>query len=198
MTRPLSPHPKSRKAKSVAKECKRIHADAASGDATNLPEASGTFTYAHWLVVHKLSGTELQVLGQTELRVGSVCSGMSTETVALEALKRVAPPFRYDAKLVCELEPAKLKYLRKLHPTAHHSKGVRDLKSESDLVTRPPLDVLFAGISCKSVSKLNMTPDSVLSMKGSTGQTLSGLRYFVLVMPFEVRPKVILLENVAA
>ena len=77
----------------MAKECKRIHADAASGDATNLPEASGTFTYAHWLVLHKLSGTELQVLGQTELRVGSVCSGMSTETVALEALKRVAPPF---------------------------------------------------------------------------------------------------------
>ena len=64
---PVKPPPKSRKAKSVAKECKRIHADAASGDATNLPEASGTFTYAHWLALHKLSGTELQVLGQTEL-----------------------------------------------------------------------------------------------------------------------------------
>ena len=35
-------------------------------------------------------------------------------------------------------------------------------------------------------------------MKGSTGQTLSGLRDFVLAMPFELRPKVILLENVAA
>ena len=35
-------------------------------------------------------------------------------------------------------------------------------------------------------------------MKGSTGQTLSGLRDFVLAMPFEVRPKVLLLENVAA
>ena len=88
----------------------------------------------------------MQVLGQTELRVGSVCSGMSTETVALEALKRVAPPFRYDVTLVCELEPAKLKYLRKLHPTAHHSKDVRDLKSESDLVARPLLGVLFVGI----------------------------------------------------
>ena len=94
--------------------------------------------------------------------MGSVCSGMSTETVALEALKRVAPPFRYDVKLVCELEPAKLKYLRKLHPTAHHSKDVRDLKSESNLVTRPNWrpDVLFVGISRKSVSKLNMTPIS--------------------------------------
>ena len=140
----------------------------------------------------------MEVLGQTELCVGSVCSGMSTETVALEALKRVAPPFRYDVKLVCELEPAKLKYLRKLHPTAHHAKDVRDLKSESDLVTHPLLDVLFAGISCKCVSRLNMTPDSVLSMKGSTGQTLRGLRDFVLAMPFEVRPKAIFLENVAA
>ena len=74
---PAKPPPTSRKAKSVAKECKRIHADAASGDATHLPEASGTLTYAHWLALHKLSGTELQVLGQTELRVGSVCSGMT-------------------------------------------------------------------------------------------------------------------------
>ena len=104
----------------MAKEGKRIHADAASGDATSLPEASGTLTYANWLALHKLSGTELQVLGQKELRVGSVCSGMSTETVALEALKEVVPPFRNDVKLVSELEPAKLKYLRKLHPTAHH------------------------------------------------------------------------------
>ena len=63
----------------------------------------------------KLSGAELQVCGQIELlHVGSVCSGMSTETVASEALKRVAPPFRYDVALVCELEPAKLKYLRKV------------------------------------------------------------------------------------
>ena len=140
----------------------------------------------------------MEVLGQTELCVGSVCSGMSTETVALEALKRAAPPFRYGVKLVCELEPAKLKYLRKLHPTAHHAKDVRGLKSESDLATPPLLDVLFAGISRKCVSKLNMTPDSVLSMKGSTGQTLRGLRDFVLAMPFEVRPKAMFLENVAA
>eukprot|EP00974_Lingulodinium_polyedra_P047036 4511133-Lingulodinium_polyedra.AAC.1 len=43
-----------------------------------------------------------------------------------------------------------------------------------------------------------MTPASVLSMSGSTGQTLSGLRDFVLAMPFELRPTVIFLENVAA
>ena len=44
--------------------------------------------------------------------------------MTLDALKRVTPPFNYGAKLVCELAPAKLKYLRKLHLAAVHSKGV--------------------------------------------------------------------------
>ena len=47
------PPPESRKAKSVAKESNRIHADAAFGDATDLPEASGTFTFAHWLAAKR-------------------------------------------------------------------------------------------------------------------------------------------------
>jgi site-specific DNA-cytosine methylase len=203
---PPAAAPRSKKAKAKAKpaarESKRLHPEVA--DANDPPEASGVFAYAHWLALHKLSEHEVNSLGAKELRVGSVCSGMSTETVALEALKRVAPPFRYDVKLLCELKPTKLKFLRKLHPAAHLAKDVRGLQRQSDLIgrgspaTRPLCEVLFAGISCKSVSGLNVTPESVLSLGGSTGQTLSGLHGFVGATPFELRPKVILLENVAA
>ena len=54
----------------MAKASKKIRA--VVGDSTPLPEASGTFAYAQWLAHHKLSGEELQALGQRELRVGSV------------------------------------------------------------------------------------------------------------------------------
>ena len=43
-----------------------------------------------------------------------------------------------------------------------------------------------------------MTPESVLSIRGSTRQTLSGLHGFVSATPFESRPKAVFLENVAA
>ena len=126
------------------------------------------------------------------LALGSVCSGMSTETVALEALKRALPSFRYEVKLLCEIDRKKLRFLKSLHPHAKRYVDVRSLKHEDGL---PPVDILFAGISCKSVSRLNMTAESVLSMKGSTGQTLSGLNGYLGALPFEQRPRLLFLET---
>ena len=200
---PPAAAPRSKKAKAKAKPAaRRLHPEVA--DASDLPEASGVFTYAHWLALHKLSEHEVNSLGAKELRVGSVGSDMSTETVALEAVKRVAPLFRYHVKFLFELNASKQKFLRKLHPAAHLAKDARGLQHERDLIgrgspaTRPLCDVLFVGISCKSVSGLNATPESVLSISGSTGQTLRGLHGFVGATPFEPRPKVTFWENVVA
>ncbi len=168
----------------------------------DLPTSSGAFAYARWAGHKKLTPAELGVLSQ-KVSVGSVCSGMSTETLALEAIRRVHPQFNYDVKLVCESAPAKLKFLRAKHPGAVHVEDIQTLakspqikSADGKVYDRPVVDILFAGISCKGVSGLNVSPESVLG-KGSTGNTLRGLRDFIEALPHEERPQLLFLENVA-
>ena len=170
--------------------------------ATSVPTSSGAFDYARWASL-QLSPTESAALAKdADLTIGSVCSGQSTESLAAEALSRCIPGFRVVITVLCESDPRKRKHLEKVHPSAVMVKDVAELKSElvkdakGKLRDKPLAKVLFAGISCKCLSGLNRSPESVLG-KGSTGETLRGLLNYVRSIPFESRPYIILLENVA-
>ena len=98
--------------------------------------------------------------------------------------------------------PLRTEHLRKLHPSALIVKDVAELANQfvkdvdNKLREQPEVMVLFAGISCKGLSGLNQNPESVLG-RGSTGTTLRGLYNYVLSLPFERRPRIIILENVS-
>ena len=167
-----------------------------------LPKSSGAFDFARW-AVSQLTSTEVSLLAQDEeITIGSVCSGQSTESLAAEALSRCVAKFRYTITLLCECDGRKAKHLQKLHPSALIVKDVAELAHQlvkdvkGKLREKPDVKVLFAGISCKGLSGLNNNPESVLG-RGSTGTTLRGLRDYVLSLPLEERPRIIILENVA-
>ena len=56
-------------------------------DKLSTPTTSSVSDYVKWVVDHVLTDAERsRVLGQNELRVGSVCAGMGTEEIVLTAL----------------------------------------------------------------------------------------------------------------
>ena len=62
------------------------------------------------------------------LEVGSICSGISTESLALEAIGRACCSFQYNLKFVCEKDPRNMKYLLAQHPKALHVCDVVELE----------------------------------------------------------------------
>ena len=187
---------------SVAKK-QKTDAKASTDVDVILPVNSGAFAFARWIVQHHLNEDEQAALcADGPLQVGSVCSGMSTECLSCESLKRALPGFSWNMVFVCEIDAKKRKHLQALHPTAKHFSDVCDLqhsltRDSAGLLCEPPtVDVLFTGISCKSVSGLNSKPESVLG-SGPTGTTLKGLRDYLSSMSFESRPALLILENVA-
>ena len=151
------------------------------------PSTSGAFDFARWVLLVCLGAKELDMLRTLHvsepLQVGSICTGMATETLALEAIRRSCPSFNYTVAFVCEKEKAKMKQLKVRHPLALHVNDVAFLSeskirnSDGRLVERPAVDLLISGFSCKSISKMNMKPESVLG-KGSTGTTLAWAKGF--------------------
>ena len=167
-----------------------------------MPSTSGAFDFARW-AVSQLTPTEAAALVQeSELTIGSVCSGQSTETLAMEAIMRCVPGCRGALTFLCELDARKRKHLQKLHPAAIILQDVAELSADhvtdarGKIQDKPRVKILFAGISCKGLSGMNKNPESVLG-SGSTGTTLRGLLDYVRSLPHEDRPRIIILENVA-
>ena len=172
------------------------------------PKTSGAFDFATWVLQVEGAGEELKLCwwlteASKPLEVGSICSGISTESLALEAIHRACCAFQYNLTFVCESHPRKMKYLQAQHPKALHVDNVAELKeakvrssSSKTFHDKPIVDLLISGFSCKGLSKLNMKPESVLG-KGSTGTTFAGVRDYVFSLKYEQRPKLIIFENVA-
>lgn len=147
----------------------------------DVPDNGGALAFARW-AGGKLSNEHMSNLANyatRELRVGSLCSGMGTEFLAMEALQQIAK-VPYKMAFVCEKDPRKLQFLVERHPQALSFQDVtifgQPLVKDTKGIVHdvPPCDILFGGFSCKDLSALTPNPKSVQA-KGSTGVTLRGI-----------------------
>jgi site-specific DNA-cytosine methylase len=169
-----------------------------------LPVNSGAFAYARWVVETKLTMEErLSITKLGDLVVGSLCTGMCTEALAFEALRRAMPETfpKVTIAFVCENNIAKQNLLSRLLPETILVAELSDLAD--DLVTdttgkqwdKPHVNWLIGGLSCKCLSKLNNYPQSVLG-DGPTGVSVKGMLSYLDSLSFEARPDVVTIEEV--
>ena len=141
------------------------------------------------------------------LRVGSLCSGMGTDAIALAAVEKawqtlgLRPDLKFKHEFFCEISTQKCDVLKESFPEVPHIfRDVGHMGRQTAMcykcgeVHEVPsrLDVLIAGFSCKSVSSLNNAKKSITDRSGSTGETLSGLLKYAK----EHKPRLMILENV--
>jgi site-specific DNA-cytosine methylase len=169
-----------------------------------LPLNSGAFAYARWVADTQLSDEEkLGMSHLGDLVVGSLCTGMCTEALAFEALRRAMPETfpKVTIAFVCESNNAKQGLLSRLLPDSILVGDVSDLADDPVSDTsgkqwdRPRCDWLIGGLSCKCLSKLNNSPQSVMG-DGPTGITVKGTLTYLDSMSFEERPDVVTVEEV--
>jgi site-specific DNA-cytosine methylase len=169
-----------------------------------LPSNSGAFAYARWVVETKLTIEEkLSMSKLGDLVVGSLCTGMCTEALAFEALRRAMPETFPKVKVafVCESNVAKQQLLSHLLPETILVGEVSDLAD--DLLTdtsgkqwdKPRVNWLIGGLSCKCLCRLNNHPQSVLG-DGPTGVSVKGMLSYLDSLSFEARPDVVTIEEV--
>lgn len=169
-----------------------------------LPSNSGAFAYARWVIETKLNMEEkLSMSKLGHLVVGSLCTGMCTEALAFEALRRAMPDTfpKVTIAFVCESNVAKQKMLSRLLPEAIVVGELSDLAE--DLVTdtsgvqwdKPNVNWLIGGLSCKCLSRLNNNPQSVLG-DGPTGVSVRGMLGYLDSLSFDARPDVVTIEEV--
>ncbi len=170
-----------------------------------LPANSGAFAYARWaygrLTAEQLSNVSSRATHGPALRVGSLCSGMSTESLAFKALEQCDPKnLSHVLAFVCENDKRKLEFLQQRYPEAvafddialFAKPPVKDAKGEPhDPI---PCDMLLGGFSCKCLSGLTTQPKSVKA-EGSTGLTLRGTFDYLRSLSWEQRPLICIFEN---
>ena len=175
--------------------------------AESMPDNGGAFAYARWVVAAKMDGADIDSLAKLSgLTVGSFCSGMCTESLAFEAIRRALPhsqslpAVRFE--FVCESNREKLNLLKTQHPHAIHIVNAADLVGdvvedcEGKVWDQPQPAWIIAGLSCKCLSNLNHTPKSVIG-DGPTGNSVRALLNYVESIPFANRPQVVTIEEVS-
>jgi len=149
--------------------------------------------------------------GTGVVRLGTLCSGTDSPTIALKhlvgAVDALVPgateqKFRLEHVFSCEFDEAKQGFLLKnfsnmgyLFSDCTHMGRRRawDVKSGSVQNIPGDLDLLVAGFSCKDLSFMNSYRKTLEEM-GTSGRTLRGCFDYVE----RYRPRVVLLENVYA
>jgi site-specific DNA-cytosine methylase len=176
----------------------------APANQSDLPLNSGAFAYARWVVDMKLTIEEkLNFSKLGNLVVGSLCTGMCTEALAFEALRRAMPETfpKVTIAFVCESNDAKRNLLSRLLPDTIVVGQMADLAEDTLTDTsgkqwdKPHVNWLIGGLSCKCLSKLNRYPQSVMG-DGPTGVTVKGMLNYLDSLSFEKRPDVVTVEEV--
>lgn len=172
------------------------------------PESSGCFDFVTWLATERLSHAELDTISRKfPLRLGSMCSGMATEELALAAIHDalVVKDFfvqPHVSAFKAECDPQKVRFLRERLPDTPIFVDNGCLANampetvDGKCVQRPRCDILVCGLVCKDISGLSRTPKPI-SGTGKSGQALQGLLSALNDMPFEERPRLVTLECVA-
>ena len=173
------------------------------------PATSGVFDYVEWVVRDHLSSLERQTLcSKCPITVGSMCSGMGTEDIALRAIERALltsgqDGFQTTSTFKAESDPRKAEFLsRHFAPKTQiftDNAALADtlpVNMHGEQVERPTCKILVCGIVCVDVSGLTMQAKPV-SGQGKSGMALRGLLQSLHTMPFEGRPIMLNLECVA-
>jgi site-specific DNA-cytosine methylase len=165
---------------------------------------SGAFAYARWVVEKMLTLAEkLKISKLGDIVVGSMCTGMCTEALAFEALRRAMPETfpKVSIAFVCESNVAKQNVLSRLLPETILLGEMSDLATDPVTDTsgkqydRPHVNWLIGGLSCKCLCRLNNHPQSVLG-DGPTGVSVKGMLSYLDSLSFEARPDVVTIEEV--
>ncbi len=167
------------------------------------PANSGVFAYAEWVVKRRLQSNEVQLLSDLpDLVLGSICTGMCTEAVCLEALRRASGATKsLQIAFLCEKSKAKREILARLLPCSLLLEEANDL--QEDHVTdvygkqwdKPSVDWLMGGLVCKCLSDLNPKPKSIVG-DGPTGTAVKALLGYLRSLQSELRPRVVTVEEV--
>jgi len=173
------------------------------------PASSGCSEYVMWIVSERLSASTLDTLcRKSPLRLGSMCSGMATEELALAALHeallaRSLPSLPHVSVFKRESDPKKVNFLRRhlppdtlIFPSNGSLADAMPETVEGKFVQRPLCDVLVCGLVCKDISGLSRTPGSI-NGAGKSGQALQGLLSALRNLSFEERPRMVNLECVS-
>ena len=181
------------------------------------PLTSGVFNYVDWAVGHVLTLSQRDAIARqgdpsrspASVSVGSMCTGMGTEEVALDAivealLKHGGRKLETVSHFKAEADPVKLDFLQRDFPKTRQwfcdkKDLAKDLPTDSkgEAASRPSVDGLARGIVCKDISGLNVRPKSERAAAGVSGASLQGLLGYVAKEPFASRPKSIILKCVS-
>ena len=174
----------------------------------SMPNTSGVFNYAMWLV-GKLSSQQRDKL-QIGFHFMDLCAGLGTTLLAHEALKSAMRHYGLRTDGACtgltELAEGKREALRrrcarlKINTPIFKSNASLTLQTpedaEGNLVDVPLADLLFMGIVCVDISRCSSTPKSLTDPDGASGKSWNDLLAYLDRLPLDQRPKAIILECV--
>ena len=203
--------PKASDTPRIASSCSDTTDSAVDGAsmARGEPTTSGVFDYVEWVINNCLSLHEREALcSKCPISVGSMCSGMGTEDIALRAIERAMMTcgqdgFQTVSTFKAESDPRKAEFLCR-----HCGRNTQIFADNAALannipinihgtpVERPLCKILTCGIVCVDISGLSQSPKPI-SGHGKSGLALQGLLQSLCAMPFEDRPNMLILECVA-
>ena len=164
----------------------------------SLPATSGVMDFVEWVVKCVLADADRKALMtkfEGPVVVGSMCSGMGTEDIAMHAISAALlccgqSSFKFVDSFKAESDKRKADFLRRRLPPSVQIYPDNASVGED----KPRCDVLTCGIVCVDVSSLGTTPKPITDQQGKSGKSLSGLLESLSKYDTVSRPKVIILE----
>ena len=181
---------------------------AAASDGHSMPNSSGVFDYATWLV-GQMSHEQRLKLTRSFTWV-DLCAGLGTPFIAYEALRRALQPYGLCPAGECNGLTEKSKDRRDAlgRRMVHAASSAPIFISNADLTSRLPKedrgnvhdlpisDHLFMGIVCVDIRRCSSTPKSRTDASGSSGKSWLDFLEYLDLLTFEQRPTTITFECV--
>ena len=181
----------------------------AAVDGQHVPNTSGVFDYATWLVDRLTLEQRLKLAGHFTWI--DLCAGLGTPFIAYEALHRAMLPHGLKLAGECKglTEKTKEKRAALRRRAVYGGSSPPIFVSNSDLTSRMPKDDegnhqnlpiaehLFLGIVCVDISCCTTTPKSLIDESGASGKCWLDFLAYLDVLSFEERPISLVLECAA-
>ncbi len=169
---------------------------------TQHPSTSGVMDFIEWAISTVLSSDDRRALAHKfsePVQVGSMCSGMGTEDIAMHAIKvglalSGLQRFSYVSSFKAESDAKKAAFLRRRLPKDTPVFSCNSEVAEFKCPSNPTCRVLCMGIVCKSISSLSQDKKSVSDATGKSGQSFKGMCDSLKNWDFEQKPILIILE----
>ena len=170
----------------------------------SLPATSGVFDYVRFVVQDVLQEQERHsLLSKSPVSGGSMCTGMGTEDLAFEGIRRALDDqWQFARVYQCENDRKCRRFLEsRAGRTLVYDSNVSiaskmTVTSDGQHVRRPVSQVLTCGIVCVDLSTLSSTRRTLTDPSGKSSQSWCEMRAALEAIPFDERPKLIALECV--